>query len=145
SGDNTSSQLGRVLNLVAEHIEFAPCTEHNRISTYQPHIERLGIGALMATVSGIELTSEPLPLNHENAFPMVMKPRTQDNGAPTAGPDLESQIERLALHDGRSEKLIQVNHPDLGWMFYDKDGDGKPDGGYERAFPFMDVMEIHPI
>ncbi|MDH3718856.1 MAG: hypothetical protein OES79_12115, partial [Planctomycetota bacterium] len=31
SGDNTSSQFGRVLNLLAEHIEFAPCTEHNRI------------------------------------------------------------------------------------------------------------------
>ncbi len=36
SGDNTSSQLGRVLNLLCEHIEFAPCTEHNRISTYDP-------------------------------------------------------------------------------------------------------------
>jgi hypothetical protein len=33
SGDNTSSQLGRVLNLLCEHIEFAPCTEHNRLST----------------------------------------------------------------------------------------------------------------
>lgn len=145
SGDNTSSQLGRVLNLVAEHVEFAPCTEHNRVSTYQPHIDRLGIAAEIATVSGIELTSTPLPLCHQNAFPMKLTPRTQDGGAPIAGPDLESQIERLALHDNRSEKLIQVNHPDIGWMFYDKDGDGKSDSGYERAFPFMDVMEIHPI
>lgn len=145
SGDNTSSQLGRVLNLVAEQIEFAPCTEHNRISTYQPHIERLGIASQLATVSGIELTSEPLPLNHQNAFPMKMVPRTQDNGAPIAGPDPESQIERLALHDNRSHKLVQVNHPDIGWMFYDKDGDTKPDSGFERMFPFMDVMEVHPI
>jgi hypothetical protein len=38
-----------------------------------------------------------------------------------------------------------VNHPDIGWMFYDKDGDGVPDNGYDRAFPFMDVIEIHPI
>lgn len=145
SGDNTSSQLGRVLNLVAENIEFAPCTEHNRVSTYAPHIERLGISSQMATVSGIELTSTPLPLNHQNAFPMKLTPRTQDGGGPIAGPDLESQIERLALHDDRSEKLIQVNHPDLGWMFYDKNGDGQPDSGFERAFPFMDVVEIHPI
>lgn len=145
SGDNTSSQLGRVLNLVAEHIEFAPCTEHNRVSTYAPHIERLGIGAQMATVSGLELTSTPLPLNHQNVFPMKLTPRTQDGGAPVAGPDLETQIERLALHDDRSEKLIQVNHPDIGWMFYDKNGDGQPDSGFERAFPFMDVIEIHPV
>lgn len=145
SGDNTASQLGRVLNLVAEQIEFAPCTEHNRVSTYQPHIDRLKIGGQMASVPGIELTSTPLPLNHQNAFPMKLTARTQDGGGPVSGPDLESQIERLALHDNRSEKLIQVNHPDIGWMFYDKDGDGKPDSGFERAFPFMDVIEIHPI
>ncbi len=28
-----------MLNLIAEHIEFAPCTEHNRITVYTPHIE----------------------------------------------------------------------------------------------------------
>jgi len=145
SGDNTSSQLGRVLNLIAEHIEFAPCTEHNRVSTYQPHIDKLGIGSQLATVSGIELTSTPLPLCHQNAFPMKYTPRVQDGGGPISGPDLETQIERLALHDSRSEKLLQVNHPDIGWMFYDKDGDGKSDSGFERAFPFMDVIEVHPI
>lgn len=145
SGDNTGSQLGRVLNLVCENIEFAPCTEHNRVSTYQPHIDRLGIGQFISTVSGIELTGTPLPLNHQNAFPIQMMPRTQDGGGPVAGPDLETQIERLALWNNRSEKLLQVNHPDPGWMFYDKNGDGKPDEGHSRAFPFMDVMEIHAI
>jgi len=145
SGDNTGSQLGRVLNLVCENIEFAPCTEHNRVSTYQPHIDRLGIGQFISSVSGMELTGSPLPLNHQNAFPIQMKPRTQDGGGPVAGPDLESQIERLALWNDRSEKLLQVNHPDPGWMFYDKNGDGKPDEGHSRAFPFMDVMEVHAI
>jgi hypothetical protein len=145
SGDNSSSQLGRVINLVCEHIEFAPCTEHNRVSTYDPHIKRLGIGAYMATVSGMELTGSPLPLNHQNAFPMVLKPRTQDGGGPQTATSFEEQIERLALWDDRSEKLIQVNHPDLGWMFYDRDGNQQPDAGHERAFPFMDVMEIHPV
>ena len=145
SGDNTSSQLGRVLNLVAENIEFAPCTEHNRVTTYQPHIDKLGIASQLASVTGMELTGIPLPLNHQNAFPMKMTPRVQDGGGPVAGDDLESQIERLALHDDRSEKLIQVNHPDLGWMFYDKNGDGQSDSGYERAFPYINVIEIHPV
>ena len=145
SGDNTSSQLGRVLNLVCEHVEFAPCTEHNRVTTYEPHIKALGIEKFLASVPGIELTGSPLPLNHQNAFPMKYTPGAQDGGGPVSGPDLETQIERLGLWDERSEKLLQVNHPDAGWMFYDKDGDGKPDGGFERAFPFMDVVEIHPI
>ncbi len=145
SGDNTGSQLGRVLNLAAEHVEFAPCTEHNRVSTYTHHIEALNLQSFIATVSGMELTGQPLPLNHQNVFPMKHTPRTQDGGGPTTDVSPETQIERIALWDDRSEKLIQQNHPDMGWLFFDKDGDGQPDGGYSRGFEFMDVMEIHPI
>src|SRR6185503_3905877 len=99
SGDNTGSQLGRVLNLVCEHIEFAPCTEHNTVSTYAPHIKKLEIEPFLASVTGIELTGSPLPLNHQNAFPIKHSPRTQNGGGPVSGPDLETQIERLALWD----------------------------------------------
>ena len=145
SGDNTGSQLGRVLNLLAEHVEFAPCTEHNRVDTYVPHIEALGAERFIATVSGIELTGQPLPLNHQNAFPIVHRPRTQDGGGPQTDTDPERQIERLALWDDRSEKLLQQNHPDTGWLFYDRNGDGERDAGFERSFAHIDVMEIHPI
>ena len=145
SGDNTGSQVGRVLNLAAEHIEFAPCTEHNRVSTYDNHIKVLGLKSYLATVSGMELTGQPLPLNHQNVFPMVRRPRTQDGGGPLNDSSPETQIERLAAWDDGSEKLIVQNHPDLGWLFYDKNGDGKPDEGYERSFNLIDVIEIHPI
>jgi hypothetical protein len=145
SGDNTGSQLGRVLNLAAEHIEFAPCTEHNRVSTYDGHIAKLGLQSYLATVSGMELTGQPLPLNHQNVFPMVYRPRTQDGGGPTTDGSPETQVERLALWDNRSRKLIQQNHPDIGWLFYDKDGNQQPDEGYARSFEHLDVMEIHPI
>ena len=145
SGDNTSSQLGRVLNLLCEQVEFAPCTEHNRLSTYEPHLRRLGAEARMATCVGIELTGQPLPLNHQNAFPLIMRPHTQDNGGPTSDNDPEIQIERLALWDGGSEKLVQVNHPDMGWMFGDRNGDRRPDAGYSGMHGRMDVVEVHPL
>ncbi|MCA9064776.1 MAG: CehA/McbA family metallohydrolase [Planctomycetaceae bacterium] len=145
SGDNTGSQLGRVLNLAAEHIEFAPCTEHNRISTYDPHLDSQGLRPFLATVSGMELTGSPLPLNHQNSFPLIHKPRTQDGGAPVTDGSPETQVERLAAWDNHSRKLIQQNHPDIGWLFYDKDGNEKPDEGYSRSFEHLDVMEIHPI
>jgi hypothetical protein len=145
SGDNTSSQFGRVLNLLCEHIEFAPCTEHNRVTTYQEHIDRLKISNRLASCAGMELTGQPLPLNHQNVFPLHHHPHRQDGGGPVTAQGLEEQIERIALWDDRSEKLLQQNHPDLGWMFYDKNGDGVPDAGHERAFGFMDVIEIHPI
>lgn len=145
SGDNTGSQLGRVLNLAAEHLEFAPCTEHNRVSTYSHHLRNLKLEQYVATVSGMELTGSPLPLNHQNVFPMVHRPRTQDGGGPTTDGSPETQMERLAAWDSNSEKLIQQNHPDIGWLFYDKDGNQEPDGGYSRSFPLINVMEIHPI
>ena len=145
SGDNTSSQLGRVLNLIGEHIEFAPCTEHNRISTYEHHLTQLRAKAFMATVSGMELTGTPLPLNHQNVFPLILKPRTQDGGAPVTDASPETQMERIAAWDNNSVKLIQQNHPDLGWLFYDRDGNKTPDEGYSRSFGLMNVMEIHPI
>jgi hypothetical protein len=145
SGDNTSSQLGRVQNLLCEQIEFAPCTEHNRISTYSPHLRSLGVEQLMATCSGMELTGSLLPVNHQNAFPLVEKPRVQDGGGPVvddANP--VAQIERLALWDDGSEKLIQMNHPNLVQILGDADVDGTPDTGLEGMFGFVDVMEVHP-
>jgi hypothetical protein len=144
SGDNTSSQLGRVLNLLCEQVEFAPCTEHNRLSSYDPHLRSLGAEKRMATCVGMELTGRPLPLNHQNAFPLVMRPHTQDNGAPRADDDPEIQIERLALWDGASEKLVQVNHPDIGWMFRDRNGDRTADAGFAGMHGKMDVIEVHP-
>jgi hypothetical protein len=145
SGDNTASQIGRVLNHVCEQLEFVPCTEHNRVDTYQPIINELGVRSFVGTVSGIELTGLPLPLNHQNAFPIVFHPHVQDGGGPRPDADPETQIERLAFWDGRSEKLVQVNHPDLGWMFYDKDGNGEADAGFERMRAHINVLEIHPI
>jgi hypothetical protein len=144
SGDNTSSQLGRVLNLLAEHIEFAPCTEHNRISTYEPHLRRLDAVGRMATCSGIELTGAVLPVNHQNAFPLEYHPHTQDGGAPQIDENPVVQIERLALWDNGRDKLVQENHPDIIRILADGDLDGKADGGFEKMFRWMDVIEVHP-
>jgi len=144
SGDNTSSQLGRVLNLLCEHIEFAPCTEHNRVSTYVPWLQKLGVEPLMATCSGMELTGSPLPINHQNAFPLIHRPRTQDGGGPQTDVNPVVQIERLAFWDGASDKLIQENHPNLVQILADRDLNGEPDNGFEKMFGFMDVIEVHP-
>lgn len=144
SGDNTSSQRGRVLNLLAEHIEFAPCTEHNRISSYVPHLRFFNAVSRMATCSGMELTGQPLPINHQNAFPLVYRPRTQDGGAPTTDVDPVVQIERLVMWDDGSEKLVQTNHPNIPQMFGDRDLDGTPDGGFRKMFGLMHVIEVHP-
>ncbi len=145
SGDNTSSQRGRVLNLLAEHIEIAPCTEHNRISIYDPHLEHFQASHRMLTCPGLELTGRPLPINHQNAFPLVRHPHTQDGGAPLTDVDPIVQIERLAMWDNGADKVVQINHPNIVQMVGDRDLDGSPDGGFEKMFAFMDVIEVHPL
>ncbi len=145
SGDNTASQPGRVLNLLAEHIEFAPCTEHNRITVYDPHLKAFDAVKLMLTCPGMEMTGRPLPINHQNAFPLTPKPRTQDGGAPLPDVDPVVQIERLAMWQDSSDKLVQINHPNLVQMMGDRDLDGSPDPGFERMFGYVDVIEVHPL
>ena len=144
SGDNVTSQTGRVINLLAEHIEFAPCTEHNRVDSYVPILKQLGAEHLVATCTGMELTGSPLPINHQNAFPLVHKPRTQDGGAPETHIEPVLQIERLALWDNNSDKLVQMNHPNLPQILGDRDLNGEPDDGLRKMFGFMDVVEVHP-
>lgn len=144
SGDNVSSQLGRVLNLLAEHIEFAPCTEHNRIDTYEDDLLSLQATSDMATCTGIELTGSPLPINHQNAFPLHRHVHEQDGGGPTTLADPVKQIERLALWDSSSSKVVQTNHPYIAQILGDADLDGKPDDGFRGMLGWMDVIEIHP-
>jgi hypothetical protein len=54
------------------------------------------------------------------------------------------QVERLAFWDSQSDKLVQMNHPNLPQILGDRDEDGKPDAGFERMFAFVDVIEVHP-
>ena len=145
SGDNTSHQRGRVLNLVCEDIDFAPCTEHQRIDTYQTHIDALGLQPFIASATGMELTGSELPINHHNVFPLIHQPFLQDGGGPRTGEDPDVQVERLALWDDRSDKLIQQNHPDLRRLLEDRDNDNVPDEGFARAIGLIDAIEIHPV
>ena len=145
SGDNTSDQYGRVENLLCEHVEFAPCTEHNRVSSYSPHLKEMNLSHLMATCMGIELTGSPTPVNHQNAFPLHRHPHTQNGGGPRAASNPVVQIERLAMWDGQSDKLVQMNHPNLHQIHGDMDTDGTPDKGFRGMLKWTDVVEVHPL
>lgn len=109
-----------MLNLLAEHLEFAPCTEHNRIDTYEDDLQVLKATQWMATCTGMELTGSPLPVNHQNAFPMKRKPLMQDGGAPVTDENPVVQIERLAMWDDKSDKVVQMNHPHLPQIMSDR-------------------------
>jgi hypothetical protein len=145
SGDTTASQRGRVLNNLAENLEFCPCTEHNLVSSYASHLAHFDANHLMLTCPGIELTGSPLTVNHQNAFPMVLCPHTQNGGGPTADVDPVKQIKRLSEWDDNSDKLVQINHPNIVQILADRDLDGKYDSGFSEMLKYADVMEVHPL
>ena len=128
-----SSTVGRVLNHLAEGIEFAPATEHNRIATWQPHIESLGATDWLKSCTGIGYTDYgKYAYNEQNAFPFpyMYQPRTQGGGAPQrphhcmqvnwlaafgAPIDIEEPWQTAKFKEGKydgPEKLIQILHRD---------------------------------
>lgn len=139
SGDNTCGTDDRIINLAAEHLEFAPTTEHNRLYDWRPHIEKLGLKDEMNTVKGLELTGSGA---HFNSFPFEPVPHTQDAGAPVWNKD--PRLNAITLRDWQgpnADRWIQINHPDMVENFIDRDGDGRADGGYVHVGQFIDAVE----
>lgn len=140
SGDNTCGTDDRLINLAAEHIEFAPGTEHNRIYDWTPHLTKLGLTPWMSTVTGMELTGNN---QHLNCFPLKPEPGKQSNGAPVWNYD--PRISAITLRDwqgGDPDRWIQVNHPDLQRVFNDADAHGEADRGYYGITQYVDAWEI---
>jgi len=139
SGDNTCGTPDRIINLVAENIEFAPTTEHNRLYDWRPVIYQLGLSNEIQTVPGMELTGA---LAHLNAFPFKPEPFTQDNGAPVWNPD--PRITAITLRDWQGaepDRWVQINHPDMVKDFIDSRDAGKADGGFQGLATVIDGIE----
>lgn len=139
SGDNTCGTADRLINLAAEHIEFAPTTEHNRIYDWAPLIAELGLSSHLSTVPGMELTGRGA---HFNTFPLKPDPMKQDGGAPVWQKD--PRLNAIVLRDYQgsdSDRWVHVNHPDMSENFVDRNGDGKADGGYAYFGDFLDGLE----
>ncbi len=139
SGDNVCDTDGRLINLAAEHIEFAPTTEHNRFYDWKPQIEKLGLAPFLSTIPGVELTGRRA---HFNSFPFTPDPMLQDGGAPEWNDD--PRINALTLRRWQNEdpaRWIQINHPDLPNLFVDRDSDGIADGGFIGIGGMIDGYE----
>ncbi len=163
SGDNYCSTRDRIINFAAEHIEFAPTTEHQRLFDWTPQIEALGLSDRLKTVPGIELTGSG---QHFNSFPIEPDPLVQDGGAPLwhfdprinaitlrnwvtptlaggsrvdPGPNARS---RIGLFGGGPDRWVQANHPDVGGVFFDRNRDGVEDGGFVGFESLIDAAEV---
>lgn len=163
SGDNYCNTVDRLINFAAEQLEFVPTTEHNRIYDWGPLIEKLGLSRYLKTVKGIELTGSG---QHLNAFPLIQDPFAQNGGAPvwnydprinaivlrnwgtpTTHPegsryDTEANARnKVPYFGGGPDRWVQANHPVVGNVFFDRDGDGVVDGGFAGFENLIDAAE----
>jgi hypothetical protein len=143
SGDSNADVDGRIVNAAAAGIEFAPATEHNRISDYTPEIRRLGLSRYIASAAGIELSGRPGPgdINHETAFPLRVRDSAYGYGSPHTDRNPYVQMKRLYDYDNGAFKMMQHNHPNIGWLYFDRDRDGVIDSGFGSA-RITDVLEV---
>jgi hypothetical protein len=142
SGDNDSETRSRVINFAGAGIEFAPATEHNRISSFINVIKELGLEEFVASAASIELTGPPgKSPNHENAFPLKIHKGKQGGGFPSIDPSPFVQIKRLFDFEPQHSKFIQHNHPDIPELYFDKNKDGVLDEGYGTR-KFTDAIEL---
>lgn len=110
-GDSSASPLGRVLNLLAEQVEFAVPAEHNTVFSYKPLLDRLAATRLMGTADGIGLTAgRRHTVTHQNVFPVVYSPGRQDGGMPQRPEHIE-QVNWLQQIAGEAEQLVQIVVP----------------------------------
>ena len=142
SGDNQCGTDDRIINLAAEHIEFAPTTEHNRLYDWAPHIKKLGLSEHLSTIVGLELTGGGAG-SHHNAFPLpAPNPFAQDGGAPVFQND--PRLNAIALQNlggWNSDRWVHINHPNLAEKFWDRNLDGKADDGFTGYREYINAIE----
>ncbi len=106
----------RLASYRASGAEVLISTDHDVVSDYGPRVAELGWTRELATLRGLEVTSEvwtdvaPRSIGHANAFPMPLRPRRHRGGAvPNEGRRWRDVIRDLRAIDG--ERVIQLNHP----------------------------------
>ena len=105
--DSTIPLEDRLLAVAAEGVDIAVSTEHDFVNNYQPVVDALGLGGVLAHRTGVETST--FAFGHINAWPLVRDSQRAAGGA----------FEWYGLPPGdifgemrtRGEVIIQINHP----------------------------------
>jgi len=108
--DSRVPMRDRVLQFVADGVDLIVSTDHNVIANYAPVIAELGVGDLLASATGDEITTRQW--GHFGAFPLPPDEGELGHGAIETGAHTAAQI----FGDVRAKApgaLIDVHHPRL--------------------------------
>jgi hypothetical protein len=125
---SSSSATARVLNLLAEHIEFAVASDIDHVGNLQPGVDALGAQNFITVVPGIKFTwARKYAQRFHTLFPAPFVEGKQDAGIPQRPQHVmvRTWLTRLNLP---APYAILIDDP-LGTrpLTYDTDGDSIPD------------------
>jgi hypothetical protein len=108
--DSRVPMRDRVFQFVADGVDLIVATDHNVVADYAPVIAELGVGDLLASATGDEITTKQW--GHFGAFPLPADEAELGHGAIATGKRTAAQI----FADVRAKApaaLIDVHHPRL--------------------------------
>ena len=108
--DSRVPMRDRVHQFVADGVDLIVSTDHNVISDYAPVIAELGVGDLLASATGDEITTRSW--GHFGAFPLPAEDGELGRGAPMVAGRTATQI----FTDVRTRApvaLLDIHHPRL--------------------------------
>ncbi|NLL82616.1 MAG: hypothetical protein GX230_00040 [Lentisphaerae bacterium] len=110
-GGSVEPIADKIASLAAEHIRFAPATEHNFSYTYADKIAELGLTNHLATCPGLGLTAgRRHTVTHQNVFPVPYIKGAQDGGAKQREEHI-GQLEWLVKWDDHTSRVVQIVVP----------------------------------
>lgn len=108
--DSRVPMRDRVHQFVADGVDLIVSTDHNIIADYAPMIAELGVGDLLASATGDEITTRSW--GHFGAFPLPVDDGELGHGAIPVGKRTPTQIFAGVRTDAPAA-LIDIHHPRL--------------------------------
>ncbi|HVW27013.1 MAG TPA: CehA/McbA family metallohydrolase [Polyangiaceae bacterium] len=144
SPDSDVSLEERVESLVAEGVDLAVATDHNRITDYSASVRALGQERRLGTARGVELTAAGQRWGHFNAYPMPVPTVSPEEATPIYFGKRPAEMFDSARRLGA--RVLQVNHArmDPGIGYFDlahlDSNTGRASGEFSADF---DVFEAY--
>lgn len=141
SPDCQVSLKDRVASLVAEGVEFAVATDHNRVTDLSSTVEEMGLEEALLTSAGMEITTPDH--GHFGVWPLLpSRDRDEKRGADYYDRSVR-EIYGITRTDPGDE-VFQVNHPRAGDTgYFDRFNYDPRTGAAEREFFWQfDALEV---
>ena len=134
----------RILEFVADGIDMIVSTDHNVVTDYAPTIRQLGLGALITSARGDELTTNGW--GHYGAFPLPQDTARAGQGAILVhGHNAKEIFANVREH--APEAIINVHHPRIdpgvGYFIvgeFDPHSDRAGRAGFSFNFDALEVL-----